>query len=111
MEANKAARQAVEADMDERCSRDVTRRMESVVVATDEEVVAASRLLNNDALTPNPNPDPNPKPNPNPNPNSNPNPNPNHNLRLLNGAMGVALRDIDPATRSFFKLFNKMVNR
>ena len=51
------------------------------------------------------------QPNPNPNPNSNPNPNPNHNLRLLNCAMGVALRDIDPATRSFFKLFNKMVNR
>ena len=71
MEANKAARQAVEADMDERCSRDVTRRLESVPAATDEEVVAASRVLND--------------------------------------AMGAALRDIDPAARSFYKLFNRMV--
>ena len=71
MEANKAARQAVEADMDERCSRDVTRRLESVPAATDEEVVTASRVLND--------------------------------------AMGAALRDIDPAARSFYKLFNKMV--
>ena len=70
MEANKAARQAVDADMDERCGGDITRRLASVPVATDEEVIAASKVLND--------------------------------------AMGAALRDIDPAARSFFKLFNRM---
>jgi hypothetical protein len=73
MEASKAARHAVDADKDDRFHRDVARRLESVAVATDEEVVAASKVLND--------------------------------------AMGAALRDIDPAARSFIKLFNKMVRK
>ena len=73
MEASKAARHAVDADKDDRFNRDVARRLESVAVATDEEVVAASKVLND--------------------------------------AMGAALRDIDPAARSFIKLFNKMVRK
>ena len=75
MEANKAARQAVDADMDERCGGDITRRLASVPVATDEEVIAASKVLN-DAMGANPNPNPNPNPNLTPNPNPNPKPNP-----------------------------------
>ena len=98
MEANKAARQAVDADMDERCGGDITRRLASVPVATDEEVIAASKVLN-DAMGANPNPKPKP------NPNLTPNPKPD---QVLNDAMGAALRDIDPAARSFFKLFNRM---
>ena len=46
MEANKERRQSIEEDMNKLVGRDVTRRIESIAVATDEEAVAMSTLLN-----------------------------------------------------------------
>ena len=45
-EANKSRRQGLDEDMDARVGREVTRKLESIEVASEEEVLTMSKLLN-----------------------------------------------------------------